>query len=106
MSESDGLRREDVAEIVSIFAQYPAVESAVLFGSRAKGNARRGSDVDIALMGGGLTVRMVANMAYVLNEETIMPYHFDLLNYDTISNPELVAHIDRVGRSLYSASPH
>ena len=47
---------------------------------------------------------MVADMADILNEETIMPYHFDLFDYDAISNPDLVAHIDRVGRSLYNAS--
>ena len=51
VSESYGLRPEDVEEIVAVFARFPAVETALIFGSRAKGNYRPGSDVDIALKG-------------------------------------------------------
>ncbi len=80
---------------------FTAVKTALIFGSRAKGNYRPGSDVDIALKGQGLTRRMVADMADILNEETNMPYHFDLFDYDAVSNHDLVAHIDRVGRLLY-----
>ena len=106
MSESYGLRPGDIAEIVAVFARFPAVETALLFGSRAKGNYRPGSDVDIALKGEGLTRRMVAEMADILNEETIMPYHFDLFDYDAVTSRDLVEHIDRVGQPLYSRSAH
>lgn len=102
MSNRFGLRPEDLAAMRALLAQYPAVQSALLFGSRAKGNYKQGSDVDIALLGEGVTDRMAAALAWQLNEETILPYHFDVLNYQTIANPDLVAHIDRVGEPFYT----
>ena len=102
MSERFGLRPDALTTITHVLAQYPAVQTALLFGSRAKGNYKPGSDVDIALRGERVTDRMAAAIAYQLNEETIMPYHFDVLNYQTIANPDLVAHIDRVGEPFYT----
>lgn len=96
-----GLRLDDIETIRAILAQHPAVETALVFGSRAKGNYKRGSDVDLALRGVELTERIAAQIAYYLNEETIMPYHFDVLAYSHIANPALRAHIDRVGREIY-----
>lgn len=104
MSDRFGLRPDDITTINDILAQYQAIKTALIFGSRAKGNYKPGSDVDIALQGDGVTDRMAADIAYTLNEETIMPYHFDVLNYHTTVNPDLVAHIDRVGRPFYTAS--
>ena len=48
--------------------------------------------------------RVAADVAYQLNEETIMPYIFDVLNYHMITNPDLIAHIDRVERPFYTIS--
>lgn len=104
-SDSFGLRTDDIETIRAILAQYPAVETALVFGSRAKGNYKRGSDVDLALRGAELTERTAAQIAYYLNEETIMPYHFDVLTYSHIANPALRAHIDRVGREIYVNVP-
>ncbi|MBE2198922.1 MAG: nucleotidyltransferase domain-containing protein [Anaerolinea sp.] len=103
MNDSFGLRSEDLATLIAILAQYPAVQTALIFGSRAKGNYKPGSDVDIALQGDEVTDRIAAEIAYHLNEDTLMPYHFDVLNYRMIANPDLVAHIDRVGVPFYTA---
>ncbi|MEJ2750977.1 MAG: nucleotidyltransferase domain-containing protein [Anaerolineae bacterium] len=102
MGNRFGLRPDDLTTINGVLARYPAIKTALIFGSRAKGNYKPGSDVDIALQGDGVTDRMAADIAFTLNEETIMPYHFDVLNYHTIANPDLVAHIDRVGRPFYT----
>jgi predicted nucleotidyltransferase len=96
MSDRFGLRPDDLTTINGVLVEYQSIKTALIFGSRAKGNYKPGSDVDIALQGDGVTDRMAADIAYTLNEETIMPYHFDVLNYHTIANPDLVAHIDRV----------
>ena len=101
MNDAFGLRADDLATITRILAQYPAVQTALIFGSRAKGNNKPGSDVDIALQGPTLTDQMAWDIAYQLNEETLMPYHFDVLNYHALANPDLVAHIDRVGKPFY-----
>ncbi len=103
MSDRFGLRDDDIAAIVAVLARYPSVQTAVIFGSRAKGNYKQGSDVDIALQGEGMGNAVAADVAYALNEETIMPYVFDVLNYHAITNADLVNHIDRVGRPFYTA---
>lgn len=103
MGDRFGLSQADLKTIVSVLSGYPSVKTAVIFGSRAKGNYKTGSDVDIALHGENMGDRVAADVAYQLNEETIMPYKFDVLNYHMIANSDLIAHIDRVGRPFYTA---
>ena len=77
------------------------VEMAVLFGSRAMENHKPGSDVDIALKGAAVNRQTVVDVSCRLNEETLMPYHFDVLDFRTIDNPSLHDHINRVGKVIY-----
>jgi len=102
MSSNSGLRDSDLKIILSLLQSEKAVEQAIVFGSRAKGNYRNGSDVDIALKGKNLDFNIVSHLSYVLNEETPLPYRFDLLNYQTLNNDALKEHIDRVGREIYT----
>lgn len=97
-----GLLEKDIEEIISVLEKFPKVENAIVFGSRAKGNFKNGSDVDIALKGKDLDFDTISHVSYQLNEETQMPYKFDLLNYHTIKEPELKNHIDRVGIEFYN----
>ena len=96
-----GLFDTDVESIVSILKKYPKVESAYIFGSRAKGSFKKGSDVDIVLKGDALDLDTLAKISYWLNEETVLPYKFDLLIYQSIKEPALKEHIDRVGIEFY-----
>jgi uncharacterized protein len=99
-----GLRAEDWAVIRGVLARYPGIKSAVLFGSRAKGTHRNGSDIDLALFGSGssdLDHDLILEISAVLNEETLLPYHFDLLDYDRLESPVLREHIDRVGIPIH-----
>jgi uncharacterized protein len=99
-----GLKDGDIKTIRDILAKHSEVEKAFVFGSRAKGNYKNGSDVDIALKGEKITFKTISDINYELNEETLMPYGFDILNYHTIQNPDLVVHIDRVGVCFYEKS--
>lgn len=101
MSNNFGLRENDISIICNILSQYPQVLQALIFGSRAKGNYRQGSDVDIAIKGKDITSKIVNQISFILNEETTMPYHFDILHYENIKEPELLQHIDRVGKIFY-----
>jgi predicted nucleotidyltransferase len=96
-----GLFEADLQNVVSVLTQFPEVEYASIFGSRAKGNYKNGSDVDIALKGKQLSFMILERINSILNEETSMPYRFDVLNYETITNNELKEHIDRVGLVIY-----
>lgn len=97
-----GLRKEDIENIISILKKEDGIESAYLFGSRAKGDYKNGSDVDIALKGMQLDHNIINHISYLLNEETPMPYRFDVINYDKIKNTELISHIDRKGQLIFS----
>lgn len=102
MKNKFGLLETDIEFILETLKNQPKVEHALIFGSRAKGNFKDGSDVDIALKGKKLDFDAVSQVSYLLNEETNMPYKFDVLNYHTIKEPDLVAHIDRLGIEIYS----
>lgn len=103
MHKTFGLKQGELEKICSIISTEQNVEDAFIFGTRAKGNYKAGSDVDIALKGKGITYEMLTNLSYLLNEETAMPYKFDLLNYENLKNKELKEHIDRVGVSIFHA---
>ncbi len=102
MKNKLGLVESDLQNVVSVLIQFPEVELASVFGSRVKGNYKNGSDVDIALKGKQLSFMIVARINSILNEETSMPYRFDVLNYETITNNKLKEHIDRVGLVIYN----
>ncbi|MGF1567798.1 MAG: nucleotidyltransferase domain-containing protein [Nodosilinea sp.] len=96
-----GLRESDIAHIINAIQQQDEISAVVLFGSRAKGNYKRGSDVDLAIKGDDVTHRSVAQLADCLNEEKPMPYFFDVVHYETIDQPQLLEHINRVGIVIF-----
>jgi uncharacterized protein len=102
MKNRFGLLDADIEAIVKTLSKYPKVKGAFIFGSRAKGNYNDGSDVDIALKGSGLDFGTINQISYWLNEETNMPYEFDLLNYESLKEPALKEHIDSLGIKIYS----
>lgn len=89
--------------IIDVLKAYPLIEEAIIFGSRAKGTQKPGSDVDIALKGHGVEF-LTAQVSGILNEETPLPYTFDVVAFDTLENKALKEHIQRVGLSFYSKS--
>ena len=101
MKHDFGLRKSDLIAICGVLEQYPEVRQALIFGSRAKGNYKLGSDVDLALKGEPLSQHIVNKISFTLNEETNMPYRFDVLNFHTLKEPALTEHIDRVGIPFY-----
>lgn len=101
MNECGGLIRKDLEIISKAVNDRSEIEKAVLFGSRAKGNYKHGSDVDIAIAGKEIDHKTVLNLSYFLNEETRMPYHFDIVHFEAIKNNELKEHIQRAGVILY-----
>ncbi len=94
-----GFKEGDLQEIINIISRFSVIQKAVIFGSRAKGNYKSGSDVDIAIWLENEDITPKING--VLNDETCLPYMFDVLNYQTINNPDLKEHIDRVGINFY-----
>jgi len=95
-----GLLPEQWQQINAVFADFPEVERVVLYGSRAKGTYRPGSDVDLALFGPALNAKIMNKLAARL-DDLLLPYEFDLCVFDHIDNDDLIAHIKRVGKDMY-----
>jgi len=95
-----GLSDKTLAVIHRIFEQEPGIQKAILYGSRAKGTYKNGSDIDLTLVGSTLTEAVRAKVAAALDESSI-PYQVDLSILDQIANENLVAHIQRVGLVFY-----
>lgn len=100
MSMPFGLPETTLRTLREVLKQYPAVEKAVIYGSRAKGTYKRGSDIDLALLGQALDYRMLADIAEAF-EESFIPYTVDLCWLDRLEHAALREHIDRVGQVLY-----
>lgn len=95
-----GLSDQTCATVRQILAAYPQIEKAVLYGSRAKGNYKNGSDIDLSLFGTALDHRLLMSVASALDDSDI-PYTVDLSLFEQIENPALRDHIERVGLVFY-----
>lgn len=98
---SFGLKEFDLRYIVGTIEKFPEIKKAVIFGSRAKGNYKPGSDIDIAIYGEKITFDILAKLHSELEEQSPMPYFFDIVDYTHLNHKELKEHIERVGKVIY-----
>jgi len=96
-----GLPEAAVQKICAVLSRYPQVEQAILYGSRAKGNYKNGSDIDLTLRGGtDLTLQVLYKIMDEL-DDLLLPYTIDVSIYSNIGDPDVIAHIQRVGVTFY-----
>jgi uncharacterized protein len=96
-----GLKETTIDKICEVFARFPQVEKAVVYGSRAKGNYKNGSDIDLTLFGGAdLTLQVLYKIMNEL-DDLLLPYTIDLSIFSDIHDPDVVQHIQRVGMTFY-----
>ena len=98
--DKTGLSSKTIGKIHSVFSRYPHIDQAILYGSRAKGSFRNGSDIDLTLKGDSLTHRELAKIEMEL-DDLLLPYKIDLSLFKQIDNPNLIEHIGRVGVVFY-----
>lgn len=96
-----GLTPETIEKINSVFAKYPEVEEVIIYGSRAKGNFRNGSDIDISLKGKDLNDSIRSKIFWDI-DDLDTPYLFDISIFDKLKSPDLEEHINRVGKLFYA----
>jgi len=94
------LEANTIEKIKNAVKSYTNIRKVILFGSRAKGNAKIGSDIDIALVGENITFREICRLGSEFDQLNL-PYKIDILDYSSIKNQELKEHIDRVGIVLF-----
>ena len=97
-----GLKDTHINLIKSVFEKYNCITKAVLYGSRAKGNYRTGSDIDLTLFGNDLDFNTLLKIENEL-DDLLLPYKIDLSIYNKIENHDLIEHINRVGVVFYKS---
>lgn len=97
---ADGLQTEQREAIRSVLARYPQITSAVLYGSRAMGRYRPGSDIDLVLLG-DIDLVLLNAISNAL-DDLLLPYAIDLSVLGHIDNEAFRQHIERVGKVFYA----
>lgn len=95
-----GLKPHTISAIQNVFARHPEIEQAILYGSRAKGTQRPGSDIDLTLFGETLTYTQLDRIETEI-DDLLLPYTVDLSLHTQIDNADLRDHIQRVGQLFY-----
>ena len=95
-----GLRNDIVENIQNIFEEFGQVDEVIIYGSRAKGNFKPGSDVDLTVKGKNLDLKIINKISLKI-DDLFLPYTFDISVFSQIENPDLVDHIERVGKIFY-----
>jgi len=75
-----GLQSHTIKAIQKILAEHPAIRKVILYGSRAKGNYRNGSDIDMTLIGEMLTLSEQFQIEIKL-DDLLLPHKVDLSIY-------------------------
>jgi len=100
LSAKSGLNPATINSINLTFAKYPQIKKVMLYGSRAKGNYKKGSDIDLSMFGEDLTYKIQLDVFDDL-DELLLPYTIDLSVFDYLDNANLRDHIERVGVVFY-----
>jgi len=95
-----GLKEERIKQIRDCIAMFSEIDKVVIYGSRAKGNYKPASDIDLAVYGKEVTRQKIISLGVKL-DELDLPWTFDILDYNSLENAELKEHIERVGQVFY-----
>lgn len=100
LSHEFGLIDGTQEKINATFARYPQIDTVTLYGSRAKGNFKRGSDIDLVISSKTMTLAQLLALENEL-DDLLLPYKIDISLLHHIDNPDLIDHIQRVGLEFY-----
>jgi predicted nucleotidyltransferase len=94
-----GLSEETIAKINGVLANHKAVNKAIIYGSRAKGTYKNGSDIDLTLTGN----ISFEELLQIDNEidDLLLPYMLDISRFETLNNQKLIDHIERIGQPFF-----
>lgn len=96
-----GLTVGDLQKLNDLFSANTKIERVILYGSRAKGNYKSFSDVDITLLGETLLNSDLSKLQIEI-DDLLLPYKFDISLFKNLRNEALIEHINRVGKVLYT----
>lgn len=103
-----GLTKEEIDSMRAVFSKFKPIEEVVIYGSRAMGNFKPASDIDLTLKGENIDLSLLTEIEFDL-DDLMLPYKFDISIYNRITNPDFLDHINRVGKEVYNrkrGKPH
>ena len=95
-----GMTDEELNQLCSLFSRQKEIEQVILYGSRAKGTHKPFSDVDLTLLGIGLSRSHLSCLLAEIDESSL-PYQFDISIFSKLTNPALIEQIEKTGVVLY-----
>ncbi len=98
-----GLSDKTILSLRSVFTKFPSIQKVIIYGSRAKGNFKPGSDIDLTLITSENDLSFLFEVENAI-EELLLPYKVDLSFYSSLDNENLKDHINRVGVEFYLAN--
>ena len=95
-----GLPDRTITKLQAVFANHPEIEEVTIYGSRAKGNFREGSDIDISLKGENLNAAALSNLNLEIDDLNT-PYFYDISIYHQLNSKDLKTHVEKFGKIFY-----
>lgn len=96
-----GLPTGDLNAIINVVASVDNVQRAVVYGSRAKGNYRPNSDIDIMLFGDSLTFSDIATVADRL-DDLLLPWQIDITARNRVFNSDFIEQVDCYDKVIFN----
>jgi predicted nucleotidyltransferase len=103
-NELCGLSDITQKQLILLFKKFPKIKKVILYGSRAKGNFKTGSDIDLTVDAPDMTLSELLEIENDL-DDLLLPYKIDLSLLHHIDNPALLEHIERIGKIFYNPNP-
>jgi predicted nucleotidyltransferase len=95
-----GLTDEVIERLTKIFQSTDVLDEVIIFGSRAKGNYKAGSDIDLAVKGKNVSIETILKLLGQIESLGLL-YKIDLKNYNSITDPGVLDHITRMGKIFW-----
>ncbi len=95
-----GIKSDTITKINAVFSKFNEIDKVIIYGSRAKGTYKNGSDIDLCLFGNNLNLDILNKILLSL-DDLFLAYTFDISIFKHILNPDLISHIERVGKVFY-----
>lgn len=100
-SNAFGLSEQSMKTIEDIFSQFSSVQKVLIYGSRAMGNFREGSDIDMTIIADKNFSHDDLLKVKCLFDDSYLPYLTDISDFSKLKNQNLIDHILRNGKVLY-----
>ena len=95
-----GIPQADSQQLLELISTHPLVQRVVLYGSRALGRQRAGSDIDLCLEAPSMELGDLLELGAAL-DDLLLPWQIDLQLHHLIAHDGLLAHIERAGQLLW-----